>query len=360
MVLALLCSLTFLVPIESGEKLSLGISILLAFSVLVLILSEVTPQTSKHAPILGGWRCGWWGLVWQRVSPREVTIVEFYASFRLKIMTYGDNLWFHLLSVLLPLSLVTSCVSLAHFAQCVGRFIDVSFVFEYETKKKSWSLVLFALWIYNVIISYLSVSSICACASKAITVIKWGGLVTYLYNGNPDIRQRCLYLDRCLRMPNELRRLSALFSGLYLTAIMGLTGFNLFCQMVIMNLYFYEPVTEMLTWLKSIVLFFKLVWCQRDRKIQPTKGELSKDPGQDIMITDAESVKELKSDQQMSLDENVMKGIRLFVEKVEFENKQAEMKNEWKSLARMLDMTFFVITFVMDITMMILYLALVS
>ena len=161
-------------------------------------------------------------------------------------------------------------------------------------------------------------------------------------------------------MPNELRRLSALFSGLYLTAIMGLTGFNLFCQMVIMNLYFYEPVTEMPTWLKSIVLFFKLVWCQRDRKIQPTKGELSKDPGQDIVITDAESVKELKSDQQMSLDENVMKGIRLFVEKVEFENKQAEMKNEWKSLARMLDMTFFVITFVMDITMMILYLALVS
>ena len=53
MVLALLSALTFLVPIDSGEKLSLGISILLAFSVLVLIVSEITPQTSHNAPVIG-------------------------------------------------------------------------------------------------------------------------------------------------------------------------------------------------------------------------------------------------------------------------------------------------------------------
>ena len=53
MVLAMLSAFTFLVPIDSGEKLSLGISILLAFSVLVLIVSEVTPQTSEGAPVIG-------------------------------------------------------------------------------------------------------------------------------------------------------------------------------------------------------------------------------------------------------------------------------------------------------------------
>ena len=53
MVLALLSALTFLVPIDSGEKLSLGISILLAFTVLVLIVSEITPQTSHNAPVIG-------------------------------------------------------------------------------------------------------------------------------------------------------------------------------------------------------------------------------------------------------------------------------------------------------------------
>ena len=52
-VLAVLSALTFIVPTDSGEQLSLGVSILLAFSVFMLILSENTPQTSENPPVLG-------------------------------------------------------------------------------------------------------------------------------------------------------------------------------------------------------------------------------------------------------------------------------------------------------------------
>ena len=50
-VLASLSALTFAVPVDSGEKLSLGISILLAFSVFMLILQDNTPQADT--PLLG-------------------------------------------------------------------------------------------------------------------------------------------------------------------------------------------------------------------------------------------------------------------------------------------------------------------
>ena len=49
--LACLSALTFAVPVDSGEKLSLGISILLAFSVFMLILQDNTPQA--ETPVLG-------------------------------------------------------------------------------------------------------------------------------------------------------------------------------------------------------------------------------------------------------------------------------------------------------------------
>ena len=52
-VLALLSALTFIVPTDSGEKLSMSVSLLLAFSVFMLILSDSTPQTSDNPPILG-------------------------------------------------------------------------------------------------------------------------------------------------------------------------------------------------------------------------------------------------------------------------------------------------------------------
>ena len=51
LVLAVLSALTFAVPVDSGEKLSLGISILLAFSVFMLILQDNTPESDS--PVLG-------------------------------------------------------------------------------------------------------------------------------------------------------------------------------------------------------------------------------------------------------------------------------------------------------------------
>ena len=52
-VLALLSAFTFYVPVDSGEKLSLSITILLSFSVFLLMLSESTPQVSQDLPFLG-------------------------------------------------------------------------------------------------------------------------------------------------------------------------------------------------------------------------------------------------------------------------------------------------------------------
>ena len=52
-VLVILSTLTFVVPADSGERLSLGVSVLLAFTVFMLILQEITPQTSDHPPLLG-------------------------------------------------------------------------------------------------------------------------------------------------------------------------------------------------------------------------------------------------------------------------------------------------------------------
>lgn len=42
----------FLLPCESGEKVSLGISVLLSYSVLLLLISDILPRNSETAPIL--------------------------------------------------------------------------------------------------------------------------------------------------------------------------------------------------------------------------------------------------------------------------------------------------------------------
>lgn len=42
----------FLLPADSGEKVSLGITVLLSFSVLLLIIMDTTPRNSDHTPIL--------------------------------------------------------------------------------------------------------------------------------------------------------------------------------------------------------------------------------------------------------------------------------------------------------------------
>ncbi|ELT95904.1 hypothetical protein CAPTEDRAFT_137949, partial [Capitella teleta] len=45
--------LMFLLPAESGEKISLGVSILVSFSVFLLIVAEKVPDTSDAVPIMG-------------------------------------------------------------------------------------------------------------------------------------------------------------------------------------------------------------------------------------------------------------------------------------------------------------------
>ena len=47
--------LVFWLPPESGEKVSLGVTVLLAFSVFQLIVADNTPKTSDFTPLLSKW-----------------------------------------------------------------------------------------------------------------------------------------------------------------------------------------------------------------------------------------------------------------------------------------------------------------
>lgn len=51
--LSILILLVFCVPPDAGEKISIGISVLLAFTVFLLMLAESVPRTSLDVPILG-------------------------------------------------------------------------------------------------------------------------------------------------------------------------------------------------------------------------------------------------------------------------------------------------------------------
>ena len=50
--LSVMALLVFLLPPESGEKVSLGITVLLSFSVFLLVVDGRIPRTSDHVPIL--------------------------------------------------------------------------------------------------------------------------------------------------------------------------------------------------------------------------------------------------------------------------------------------------------------------
>lgn len=43
----------FMLPAESGEKVSLGVSILVSFSVFLIIVAEQVPDTSDAVPVIG-------------------------------------------------------------------------------------------------------------------------------------------------------------------------------------------------------------------------------------------------------------------------------------------------------------------
>ncbi|KAH9493854.1 hypothetical protein DERF_014582 [Dermatophagoides farinae] len=51
--MSLLTLLVFCLPPESGEKIALGVTVLLAFSVFMLAISEKLPETSESIPLLG-------------------------------------------------------------------------------------------------------------------------------------------------------------------------------------------------------------------------------------------------------------------------------------------------------------------
>ena len=51
--LTILSMLTFLVPPDAGEKLGTGITVLLAFSVFMMLFAEYTPQASINVPVIG-------------------------------------------------------------------------------------------------------------------------------------------------------------------------------------------------------------------------------------------------------------------------------------------------------------------
>ena len=46
-------ALTFMLPVESGEKISLEITVLLSLAVFMLVVSESMPPSSDNLPIIG-------------------------------------------------------------------------------------------------------------------------------------------------------------------------------------------------------------------------------------------------------------------------------------------------------------------
>ena len=51
--LSFILLMIFILPAESGEKVSLGVSILVSFSVFLIIVAEQVPDTSDAVPVIG-------------------------------------------------------------------------------------------------------------------------------------------------------------------------------------------------------------------------------------------------------------------------------------------------------------------
>jgi nicotinic acetylcholine receptor len=51
--LTMLSLIVFWLPPDSGEKVTLGITVLLAFSVFMLLIAESIPATSEYVPLVG-------------------------------------------------------------------------------------------------------------------------------------------------------------------------------------------------------------------------------------------------------------------------------------------------------------------
>ena len=57
LVLTSLTAVIFLLPAESGEKISLGVSVLISFTVFQLLLYDALPK-SETLPLFGEWNLG--------------------------------------------------------------------------------------------------------------------------------------------------------------------------------------------------------------------------------------------------------------------------------------------------------------
>lgn len=55
--------LVFCLPPDSGEKIALGITVLLAFSVFMLAVAENLPETSEFVPLISQWLQAVWPLL---------------------------------------------------------------------------------------------------------------------------------------------------------------------------------------------------------------------------------------------------------------------------------------------------------
>lgn len=53
MMLSILTLMVFCIPPDSSEKIALGVTVLLSFSVFMLAISEKLPETSESIPLLG-------------------------------------------------------------------------------------------------------------------------------------------------------------------------------------------------------------------------------------------------------------------------------------------------------------------
>jgi hypothetical protein len=49
----MLTAVTFILPVESGEKLGYILTVLMALTVFLTLFADIMPSTSKHTSVLG-------------------------------------------------------------------------------------------------------------------------------------------------------------------------------------------------------------------------------------------------------------------------------------------------------------------
>ena len=51
--MAFIAALTFMLPVESGEKVSLEVTVLLSLAVYMLVVTDLMPPSSDNFPLMG-------------------------------------------------------------------------------------------------------------------------------------------------------------------------------------------------------------------------------------------------------------------------------------------------------------------